>query len=143
MDPLSVYKKNSSLETTIGSMPRVDVLLSLYDRAIQHLEDSIAALRLQDTNKATRLTMKARLTVLGLIAGVIPNSVDVADNLLRLYQFVLSAAEDGKLEKMQGGVNVLKTLREGFEGARSEAIRLERTGAIAPVTFSSSMTVVA
>ena len=45
MDPLAAYKKNSSLETTIASMPRVDVLLSLYDRAIQQLEHAITALR--------------------------------------------------------------------------------------------------
>jgi flagellin-specific chaperone FliS len=143
MNPYSAYKQNSSLEATIAGWPRVDLLLTLYDKAIAQLEEGIAALRKADTESARAVFLKARLTVLGLAAGAVPQSGVVADNLLRLYEFVLHAFQEGNLEKLNGALKVLKTLREGFEGIRSEAIQLERAGEIPPANLSTSITVVA
>jgi flagellar protein FliS len=48
--------------------------------------------------------------------------------MLRLYEFVVHELKTPRLESVRNARKILTTLREGFEGVRDEANRLERSG---------------
>jgi flagellin-specific chaperone FliS len=48
--------------------------------------------------------------------------------MLRLYEFVANELRTPRLANVRNAMKILTTLREGFEGVREEANRLERSG---------------
>ncbi len=72
------------------------------------------------------------MVVCQLAAGVDPN-YDGAANFLRLYDFVIRAISKRTVEQAEAALKVLRTLREGFQAIRPEAVALEKSGAIPPV----------
>ncbi|HLJ94165.1 MAG TPA: flagellar protein FliS [Gemmataceae bacterium] len=117
-------------------LPRIELLLTLFDATMQKLEEARAAL-LRNDPAAQPLVRRAQRLVGGLAAGVIPNSGEVADNCLRLYQFALDRLTSGTLAAVEDSLRVLRPLHEGFQGIRDEAVQLERAGQI-PVVSSSA-----
>jgi flagellin-specific chaperone FliS len=111
---------------------RIDLLLALYDGAIERLEAAVAALRKQDRASAAPLLARARLIVAGLISGVDPSQGELAVQFLRLYEFVNRGLEAGSVKGLEGALRVLRTLREGLRAIRPEAVELERQGHIPP-----------
>jgi flagellar biosynthetic protein FliS len=113
---------------------RIDLLLSLYDGAIERLKAALDALRRADGEKARPLLVRVQMIVLGLAAGV---NLEVGDpasaNLLRIYEFCVHALTQGKVEEVASALNCLETLREGFRAIRDEAVQLERSGEIPPI----------
>ena len=126
-------------QQSMPSWTRIDILLALYDGAIERCEQALAALDRRDETAARKLVDKARLIVMGLASGVVSDGDPVTTDILRLYEYVLQALERGGAEDVRGALNVLRILREGFQKIRPEAAELERAGAIPPVAAASSV----
>jgi flagellin-specific chaperone FliS len=72
---------------------------------------------------------KAQVIVAELAAGVrLDVDEEMGTNMLRLYEFVTNELRTPRLANVRTAVKILSTMREGFEGIREEANRLERTG---------------
>jgi flagellar biosynthetic protein FliS len=128
MNPYRAYEQSGTTRTT-----RVDMILALYDGAIASVENGRSALLANDAARAYSLLMKAQQFIEGLAAGLDLSQVEATINLLRLFEFCAHCVGSGSPEKLEAAVKVLKTLREGYQEIRTEAIRLERTGEIPPL----------
>ncbi len=130
MIPYHAYRRQQEVTGT-----RIDLLLSLYDGAIERLETARDLLRQGNAAAAQPLLVRVQMIVLGLAAGV---NLEVGDPsspaLLQLYEFSIHALGSGKVEDVEAVLRCLDTVREGFRAIRDEAVRLERSGAIPPLT---------
>src|SRR5262249_3410079 len=128
MSPLAAYRGQTTL-----SLTRIDALLGLFDAAVERTERALAAAAGGEETEARLWRAKAQLTVLGLWAGGSNGGSEMPANLVRLYQFAANSLSDGNAEQVRGALTVLRTLREGFQGVRPEAVELERAGVIPPL----------
>ena len=86
-----------------------------------------------EISRLPRLSLfRAQVLVEGIASGVRTDQGDLSHNLLRLYEFAVSAIRKGDLESIDGALKVLRTLNEGFQAIRPEAVELERNGIIPP-----------
>jgi flagellar protein FliS len=115
-------------------LPRIDLLLTLFEGTMQKLEQTRAALARNDRAAAQPLLRRAQMLVGGLAAGVVPDSGEVADNCLRLYEFSLNRLGSGTLDAVEDVLRVLRPLHESFQTIRDEAVQLERAGEIPVVS---------
>lgn len=113
---------------------RIDLLLALYDGALERLQKAEAALRQGDEAAAVPLLVRAQLIVSGLASGVRSDGTneEMAANMLRLYEYVTHELRQPRLAGIENARKVLATLREGFETIRGEAAELERSGRLQP-----------
>jgi flagellin-specific chaperone FliS len=111
---------------------RADMLLALYQGAIERLDNASSALARGATDEVTPLLAKAQLIVLELAAGVDPSVAPAGSNVPRLCEFVLHSIRSGTPEAIASAVRILRILKDGFESIRDEANTLERSGAIPP-----------
>lgn len=132
---MSIYQAYQR-QQTLG-WTRVEMLLALFDRAILRLEESLAALR--EGKDARPQLAQCQMVVAGLATGVHPGFGEMAKNFQRLYEFVLYSLNDGRVDKLEGALRVMNTMRDGFRETRAEAVRLERTGEIPPVDSSTAL----
>ena len=128
MNPYAAYQTQANQGWT-----RIDVVLALFDGAIERLEKALEALRQNDADAVLTLTQRARLIVGELAASLDLSYGELPQNLMRLYEFVLYSVGQGGSDKLEAAVKVLRNLREGFQGIREEAVQLERSGQIPPV----------
>jgi flagellin-specific chaperone FliS len=112
---------------------RIDLLLALYDGAIEKLEAAVAAVRKPDRAAAMPLLARVRIIVAGLVVTVDRSRGDVAGQFLRLYEFVNHCLGTTDVKKLEAAANVLRTLREGSQSIRAEAVELERSEQVPPL----------
>jgi flagellar biosynthetic protein FliS len=130
VNPYSAYRKADPF----AGCTRIDLLLSLFDGALDRLDRAETAIRIGDGAAATILLSRAQLIIAELAAGVrLEGNEEMGTNLLRLYEFAVHELREAKPAGLANARNVLTTVREGFEAIRPEAARLERSGAIPPV----------
>lgn len=114
------------------SWTRIDLLLALYDGAIERIDRAKVCLEAGDNNGLISLVSRVQLIVSELAAGV---RLDVAEemgiNYLRLYEYVVHQLSEPTAVRLQDARKVLATLREGFEAIRADANELERSGKVA------------
>jgi flagellar protein FliS len=139
MDPYAAYKQAS-----VATATRIDLLLSMYDGAIERINLAASLLREGQKSAAFEHIVRAQLIVSGLAAGV---RTDIAPKMavpiLRLYEFVGYQLSQSTLDSLSSSLTILTNLRQGFEKIRPEAVRLERTGQIPPVDTDSGVHAVA
>jgi flagellar biosynthetic protein FliS len=125
---MNPYQKYAQQQQVAG-LSRIDLLLALYDGALARLGKAEMALTNGDVPVATPYLSKAQLIVTELAAGVrLDVDEQMGTNMLRLYEFVVHQLKTPRLENVRNAAKILTTLREGFEGIRDEANRLERGG---------------
>lgn len=125
MNPYLAYRRSD--EPT--GWTRIDLLLALYDNAIERLDKAATALADGDTWAALPQLAKTQLIVSELASGVrLDVDHDRGVNMLRLYEFVANELRNTRSEGIRNARAVLHTLREGFEAVRDEANSLERSG---------------
>lgn len=134
MNPYASYQRQ-----TTPAWTRIDMLLALFDGGVERCEQALAAMERQDQCAAKNLLIKARLIVLGLASGVVPDGDPVTNTMLRLYEYAQHALGQGGVEEVRGALNVLRILREGFQKIRAEAVDLERRGLIPPINDTSTL----
>jgi len=125
---MSTYARYSPVDQ-YASMSRIDLLLALFDGALARLTKAEMALTNGDVPVATPYMCKAQLIVAEMASGVrVEVDKEMGTNMLRLYEFVVNELRTPRLANVRNAKKVLATLREGFEGVRDEANRLERAG---------------
>jgi flagellin-specific chaperone FliS len=127
MNPYRAYQQQA-----YSAWLRIDMLLALYDGIIGRLEAALSALARKNATEAKPLLGKARLMLAGLVSCVDPSRGEMADQFLRLYEFVNHCLDIGDAKQVEAALRVLRTLREGLEAIRPEAAQLERSGQIPP-----------
>lgn len=128
MNPHDVYKNLRAVSWT-----RVDMLLALFDSAIGHMEQVRESLDRQDDAMATQQSLRALKVVYGLKIGLDANHGELPQSLEKLYDTVIWGIMEKSREQIVCGTRILQSLREGFEGIRSEALELEKTGEVRPL----------
>src|SRR5262245_41765135 len=103
MNPYAAYQRHEATAST-----RIDLLLDLFDGAIQRLEKAIAALKQGDKAAAEPLLLHTQLLVGGLAAGVIPDGTETTTSMMRLYEFVIHSLKARGLEEVTGALCVLQ-----------------------------------
>ncbi len=108
---------------------RIDLLLALYDGAIDRLDQAKSAIHGGSLAAAVPLLSRTQLIVTELASGVRTDvNEEMGQNMLRLYEFVTHELRCPSLIGIANVRNVLATLREGFQSIRTEAAELERSG---------------
>jgi flagellar secretion chaperone FliS len=116
-------------KTQAAPMARIDLLLALYDGALERLEKAQKCLRAGDKNAAFPLVNRVQLIVTELAAGVrLDVDAEMGTNYLRLYEFVVNRLKDLRLPNLADAIKILTTLREGFVAIRDEGVAMERRG---------------
>jgi flagellar protein FliS len=128
MNPHLAYKQQRSF-----GWARIDMLLALYERALERLDQARTALAQADVTTAGPFLVDAQLLVSGLVSGVNLDYGDLPLNFLRLYEFVLHNLRAATVEKVEDAMRILNALREGLRAIRAEAVQLERKGEIPPL----------
>jgi flagellar biosynthetic protein FliS len=134
MNALHAYRQQQALSWT-----RIDMLLALYRGAIDRLERALAAIERADASTAKPLLLRAQRMVTELLAGIDLQYGDLPDRLAKLYTFVLRAIGQGTVEQIRSAISVLKTLQEGLEGIRDQAVNMERSGEIPPIDAGAAL----
>lgn len=134
MAPYQAYRKQRETVPT-----RIDLILTLYDRALELLKTAEAALARGEIAATSGALGQVQLIVSGLAAGSTEQPEGLAHNFLRLYEFVASRLTEPTTENIQAARRVLEPLREAFESIRGEALRLEREGQLPPLEQSHSI----
>jgi flagellar protein FliS len=129
MNPYRAYQQQQSLT----GWSRIDMLLALYDGAIERLDKAMSLLNQGQEKAAEPLLTRVQLIVGALVTGMVENGSEIQTNLFRLYEFVLHSIRTGGVDNLRAAKNTMNTLREGFQGIRSEAVHLERSGTIPPI----------
>jgi flagellar secretion chaperone FliS len=113
---------------------RMDLLLALFDKAIERMDKAEALLRAGDAATAIPQIAKTQLIINELASGVkIDVNPEMNVNILRLYEYATTELSHGNIAGIDNARKVMKTLREGFEAIRAEANEMERTGKILPL----------
>jgi flagellin-specific chaperone FliS len=113
--------------------PRIELILSLYDKAIARLEEAEKLVEKDpDSFKAKTLASEVQTIVRGMAAGIV-NKDPLSINFLRLYEFVAHRVSRPSVTNFRDAAKVLGNLRRGFEAVRGEATLLERAGEIPPI----------
>jgi flagellar secretion chaperone FliS len=120
-------------EAQNSPMTRIDLILTLYRKALDHLSLARAALGDHRPEKALPHLAKTQLVVLGMAAGLPGHKDEAALNFLRLYEFVAYQMVQGTLEGVDAADKVLRTLLKGFETVREQAVSLELQCKIPPL----------
>jgi flagellin-specific chaperone FliS len=127
MNPYRAYAQQAA-----SAWLRIDMLLALYDGLIGKLEAARAALTRKDAREVRKLLDKSRLILGGMVSAVDPRRGALATEFLRLYEFVNYSLTVADLKHLDAALKVLRTLRQGLEAIRPEAVELERSGQIPP-----------
>lgn len=130
MSALHAYRPGD----TAAGWSRIDLLLSLFDAALDRL-DRIELLR-SDGDLAAIPTHLTRVQyIIGhLVAGVrVDINKEQGINMLRLYEYCLHELRRPDGAGAANARRILATLRDGFDAIREEARTLERSGQVPSV----------
>ena len=118
-DAAATYRRNAVLTASPEKIVQM-----LYEGAIRHLERSHLALRDPSITNTAEVGMSLSKAI-GIV-GELRSSLDhqaggeIAGNLDRLYQFSLDQISEANIhrkpEHIEGPLQVLRTLKEGWDG---------------------------
>lgn len=135
MSQVNNYKQQDAY----GGWTRIEMLLSIYDLAIDSLTEAHRLSDCEDQqDEFAYHFIKAQKAILAIHAGLKPDEHEVAYNIARLLHFVLTCLEG---RKFADAIQVLQNLRDGFQAIQSEANQLEHNGEIPPVESADPYTV--
>lgn len=136
MNPYEAYQRQKN-----HSMPRIDLILALYRKALENLSLARAALGERKPDAARPFLLNTQLIVTSLSVELPAHEDEAAKNFLRLYEFVAHQMTLGTVPSVDAAVNVLQPLLEGFEAVRVQAVALEAQGVIPPLDRAQQVSV--
>lgn len=125
------YKKYQQQST----VPRVDIILALYDSLINNLE----RVQTLPRDEATALLARCKLAISGMVAGVAASPDPAGQSFLRLYEYVHHCLDQGTSLDLKNALDILRILREGFQHVRPQALDLERQGHLPPANHGHTL----
>ena len=132
--------QSSYIDTTANACTRIDMLLSLYDRAIATIRFAQYAKEANDTELLTRKLLEANRVMLALHGGLNTEEYDMAVAVAQLLNFVMLRLEQHNFDE---AVYFLEKLQTSFGQIRDEAVALEQQGKIPPMSASKGLDTVA
>lgn len=120
---------------------RIDMLLAIYDATITSLEAGLTALAADDRHAFAKHHLKAAQLLVLLIDGIDVDSGETATRIRALCTFAISQIGTMSNQGWHSALDIVRTLREGFEGIREEARELEAQGVIPRLDQETSRTV--
>ena len=136
-----MYATQMYQQQQVPSTTRIELLLALYDKAIQRLYEAQQSLEQADLAAAAPSLLQAQMIVYALASGVDTENqnFETTQNTLRLFEFVLYCLSFSDARKVGVARRVLTTLREGFESIEAEANALELTGKIPSLKTTAAL----
>lgn len=126
--------KYSYRPTEQPKLTRIDMLLGLYDAALQRITDARRLLGEGKTLQAEAALLRVERIVLELFAGVKKDGSELSKNLSSLYLYVLDALTRTPVPDLDSAERVLRTLYSAWQNIADEARERELRGEIPPVT---------
>lgn len=121
---------------------RVDMLIAVYDAAIEATQSAEELLRENNEGEASVATARA-LGFVGLIeSGLDLDQGEIPKRIKDLCGFIEQSLLSRKPDSVAAAARVLRNLRDGFQGIRSQARTLEHGGSIPRICAESIDTVV-
>lgn len=118
---------------------RVDMLIAIYDAAIDSLDEVLDALERGGTHE-TGVARSHALVLVGLIEnGLDLSQGEIPNRIKELCGFVEQAILSGNAEQIATSRKVLQNLRDGFNGIKDEATKLEDAGKIPQLSSACSI----
>jgi flagellar secretion chaperone FliS len=133
MKPHLAYKRQSQ-----SAWNRIDMLLAIYDGTVQSLEAGLSALEREDAAELARHQLKATQLLVLILDGIDPDGGEVADQIRALCTFAIGQVGTLTADGWRNALDVVSTLREGFQEIREEAADLETQGVIPPLSHHTS-----
>lgn len=126
MNPIAAYRA-----ATATSWTRIEMLLALYDAAIESVDRVVLSFDSpDDPSTSAPEKLRARKLTLEILDGIDAGQGEVAANCQRLIIYTLQQFRLDERANWEAARRILKTLRDGFAGIKSEAIELESQGKI-------------
>ncbi|WP_182868219.1 flagellar protein FliS [Rhodopirellula sp. JC639] len=123
MEQLKTYQRTSIKR----GWTRVDMLLMLYDRAIESIEACEIATEAGDPALLAKHELAMRKTIMTIHAGLKPDEDEVAFNIARLLHFVMIRFDEKDFGTC---IKLLRQIRDGFAQVADQANEMERQGVI-------------
>ena len=125
MNPHSSYKISKA-----NAWTRIDMLLLIYERTIEALDQGIEIIESGDLTELVFTRMEAQKRILLITDGLDVDSDSTAVHILNLCVFILDQINSDELEKWKSSLELIETLHQGFQAIADEARELERNGKI-------------
>ena len=119
------------------SMTRIDMLITLYQRLLQSVDEMQDALEASDDARLNSAQLNASRYIVALLDGIDPNQGEVAVNVQRLCHFALTQISEQSVDGLNAARSVLQPLCDSFCSIRDEAAELEMNGEIPPLDFEA------
>lgn len=129
-------------EQQANAWTRIEMLIAIYDGAIDRIRRAESALASSDDSAAEEHRLAAQQLVLQLISGIDLQFGTLAAQVHSLCVHVASELNQTTQQSLSHCGRVLWKLRDGFEGIRGEAIELEASGAIPNLRGRSDVDIV-
>ena len=125
MNPHNKYRTATAISWT-----RIDMLLLIYENAIESLDRGIAVLESDDHSDLMFARVEAQRRILLIAEGLSVDEDPTAAHIMNLCVFILDQLASDDLEKWKTSLKLIETLHEGFQQIADEARELERKGSI-------------
>lgn len=109
---------------------RIDMLLVIYEAAIEALDRGIEILESQDHSDLLQARIDTQRRILLIAEGLSIDEDPTAAHIMKLCVFVLDQVQTDSPEQWKTSVQLIETLHEGFQEIADDARELERTGQI-------------
>ena len=126
--------EKSPYETAVTGWTRADMLLALYNGAIEQIELAIA-----DGPSSIVHRTRAAALVTAIRTGIDTDVDELSTQIDQLCEFVQHCLAEGDAKRMQSALKVLQEIRDGFEGVRDDANRREQTGEIPALSTQATV----
>ncbi|MBI1832807.1 MAG: flagellar protein FliS [Planctomycetes bacterium] len=138
MRPHDVYRQHNQ-----AGMLRIDMIITLYRKAIDRLERAKALVAEKGPGSAGILLSETQVAISSLSAGLGDASDETSLNYLRLFEFVAHKISVGTVEDIEAAKKVLGIMLEGFVAVRDQAAAMELQGTIPPIDREHAVQVTA
>src|SRR5438132_14359838 len=99
MHPLEAYDRQRT-----RSMPRIELILALYRKALENLDRARQALAERQADIARPFLVNTQLIVTSLASELSAYQDEAAGNFLRLYEFVAHQMVTGTIESVAAAI---------------------------------------
>jgi flagellin-specific chaperone FliS len=129
-------------EQRANAWTRIEMLIAIYNGAIDRIDKAQAAVESDESAVVEEHRLAAQKLVMQLISGIDLQFGNLASQMHNLCIHVATELNHATPRSLSHCGNILRKLREGFEGIREEAIVLESNGDIPGLRLSADVDIV-
>lgn len=121
---------NAYRQSRNTSLTRVDMLIKLYNKTLNTIENAKQAIADEDHVKAEQDKLLAYRCLIALLDGIKPEHDQVSANTHRICLYAINQVWEGAVTNFDNAVKALTPIRDAFAAIRDEAVELELNGQI-------------